>query len=57
MSDVIKSTAKVLVDLHGEGAVAIALERVELSKQSGSQKELDMARMVMAEVEKLVKES
>lgn len=52
MSDQFKAAARELTDRYGDRAVEFAKERVELLKQSGEQTELDMALMVLTELEK-----
>ncbi len=54
MSRQIKLAAQELVDRHGEGALEVARERVELLKRSGEQPDLDLAMLVLTEVERLV---
>ena len=54
MSRQIELAAQELVDRHGEGALEVAKERVELLKRSGKQPDLDLAMLVLTEVEKLV---
>ena len=55
MSGRIELAAQELVDRHGEGALEVAKERVELLKCSGKQPDLDLAMLVLTEVERLVK--
>ncbi len=55
MSGRIELAAQELLDRHGEGALEFAKERVELLKRSGKQPDLDLAMLVLTEVEKLVK--
>ena len=55
MSRQIELAAQELVDRHGVEALNVAMERVELLKRSGKQPELDLAMLVLTEVEKLVK--
>ncbi len=49
----VKLAAQELSDLHGEGALDFALERVRMLKLSGTGSELDMALRLLTEVEKL----
>ncbi len=51
----IELAAQELLDRHGEGALDVAKERVELLKRSGIQPDLDLAMLVLTEVERLVK--
>ena len=51
--DQISSAARELINLHGEGAVEVAAERVELLKRTGDTPDLDAALLVLGEVEKL----
>ena len=55
MSSRIELVAQELVDRHGEGVLEVAKERVELLKRSGKQPDLDLAMLVLTEVERLVK--
>ena len=55
MSGRIELAAQEFVDRHGEGALEVAKERVELLKRSGRQPDLDLAMLVLTEVERLVK--
>jgi len=55
MSGRIELAAQELVDRHGKGALEVAKERVELLKRSGKQPDLDLAMLVLTEVERLVK--
>ena len=55
MSGRIELAAQELLDRHGEGALEFAKERVELLKRSGKQPDLDLAMLVLTEVERLVK--
>lgn len=52
-TDQIELAAQELADLHGEGALDFALERVRLLKLSGDSSELDLALRLLTEVEKL----
>ena len=52
MPDHIEKAAKELIDRYGERSIEIAKERVERLKNSGEQTELDMALMVLSELEK-----
>ncbi len=51
----IKLAAQELVDYHGDAALAIAKERVELLERSGKRSEIDLALLVLTQVERLVK--
>lgn len=51
----IELAAQELADLHGEGALDFALERVRMLKLSGAGPELDMALRLLSEVEKLTR--
>ncbi len=51
----IELAAQELIGRHGEGALEVARERVELLKRSGKQPDLDLAMLVLTEVERLVK--
>ena len=51
----IELAAQELLGRHGEGALEVASERVELLKRSGKQPDLDLAMLVLTEVERLVK--
>ena len=55
MSVRIELAAQKFVDRHGEGTLEVAKERVELLKRSGKQPDLDLAMLVLTEVERLVK--
>ena len=55
MSGQIELAAQELLDRHGEGALGVARERVELLKRSGKQPDLDLAMLVLTAVERLVK--
>ena len=55
MSGRIELAAQELVNRHGEGTLEVAKERVELLKRSGKQPDLDLAMLVLTEVERLVK--
>ena len=55
MSRQIELAAQELVDRHGVEALNVAKERVELLNRSGKQPDLDLAMLVLTEVEKLVK--
>ena len=55
MSRRIGLAAQELVDRHGEGALEFAKERIESLKRSGKQPDLDLAMLVLTEVERLVK--
>ncbi len=55
MSRQIELAAQELLDRHGVEALDIAKERVELRKRSGKQPDLDIAMLVLTEVERLVK--
>ena len=55
MSGRIELASQELVDRHGEGALEVAKERVELLKRSGKQPDLDLAMLVLTEFERLVK--
>ncbi len=55
MSRQIESAAQELVDGQGVEALDVAKERVELLKRSGKQPDLDLAMLVLTEVERLVK--
>ena len=55
MSGRIELAAQELVDRHGEGTLEVAKVRVELLKRSGKQPDLDLAMLVLTEVERLVK--
>ncbi len=55
MSGRIELAAQELLDRHGDGALDFAKERVELLKRSGKQPDLDLAMLVLTEVERLVK--
>ena len=55
MSGQIELAAQELVDRHGVEALDVAKERVELLESSGKQPDLDLAMLVLSEVEKLVK--
>ncbi len=50
----IEVAAQELVDRHGDAALDVAKERVELLKRSGKQPDLDLALLVLTEVERLV---
>ena len=51
----IKQAARELLDRHGVEAMNVAKERVELLERSGNQPDLDLAMLVLTEVERLVK--
>ena len=51
----IKLAAQELVDYHGDAALAVAKERVELLERSGKRSEIDLALLVLTQVERLVK--
>ena len=51
----IELAAQELVDLHGDAALAVAKERVELLERSGERPDIDIAMLVLTEVERLVK--
>ncbi len=51
----IELAAQELIGRHGEGALEVARERVELLKRLGKQPDLDLAMLVLTEVERLVK--
>ena len=55
MSRQIELAAQELLDRHGVATLDVAKERVELLKRSGKQPDLDLAMMVLTEVEKLIK--
>ncbi len=55
MSRQVESAAQELVDRQGVEALDVAKERVELLKRSGKQPDLDLAMLVLTEVERLVK--
>ncbi len=55
MSGRIELAAQELVDRHGVDALNVAKERVELLERSGKQPDLDLAMLVLTEVERLVK--
>ena len=55
MSSQIELAAQELFDRHGVGALDVAKERVELLERSGKQPDLDLALLVLSEVERLVK--
>ena len=55
MSRQIELAAQELLDRHGVGALDVAKERVELLKRSGKQPDLDLAMLVLSEVERLTK--
>ncbi len=55
MSGLIELAAQELVDRHGVEALDVAKERVELLESSGKQPDLDLAMLVLTEVERLVK--
>ena len=55
MSRQIELAAQELFDRHGVGALDVAKERVELLERSGKQPDLDLAMLVLSEVERLVK--
>ena len=54
MSRQIEVAAQELLDRHGDGALEVAKERVELLKPSGKQPDLDLAMLVLSEVERLI---
>ncbi len=54
MSGQIELAAQELLNRHGVGALNVAKERVELLKRSGKQPDLDLAMLVLTEVERLV---
>ena len=51
----IELAAQELVDRHGVAALEIAKERIELLERSGKQPDIDLAMLVLTEVERLVK--
>ncbi len=51
----IELAAQELFDRHGVGALDVAKERVELLERSGKQPDLDLALLVLTEVERLTK--
>ncbi len=55
MSRQIELAAQELIDRHGVAALDVAKERVELLERSGKQPDLDLAMLVLTEVERLVK--
>ena len=55
MSGRIELAAQELVDRHGVEALDVAKERVELLERSGKQPDLDLAMLVLTEVERLLK--
>ena len=54
MSGRIELAAQELVGRHGVEALDVAKERVELLERSGKQPDLDLAMLVLTEVERLV---
>ncbi len=50
----IELAAQELVDRHGVAALEIAKERIELLERSGKQPDIDLAMLVLTQVEKLV---
>ncbi len=50
----IELAAQELVDRHGVAALEIAKERVELLERSGKRPDIDLAMLVLTQVEKLV---
>ena len=55
MSRQIGLAAQELLDRHGVEALDVANERVEVLKRSGKQPDLELAMLVLTEVERLVK--
>ncbi len=51
----IESAARELVERHGVAALEVAKERIELLERSNKQPDLDLAMLVLTEVERLVK--
>jgi len=54
MSGRVELAAQELVDRHGAGSLDVAKERVELLERSGKPPDLDLAMLVLTEVERLV---
>ena len=50
----IKLATQELVDCHGDAALAVAKERVEFLGQSGTQRDIDFAMLMLTQVERLV---
>ena len=50
----VKRAAQELVQRHGDAALAVAKERVELQESTGERSEVDLAMLVLTEVEGLV---
>ncbi len=55
MSGLIELAAQELVDRNGVEALDVAKEHVELLERSGKPSDLDLAMLVLTEVERLVK--
>ena len=55
MSGRIELAAQEIVDRHGVEALDVAKERAELLERSGKQPDLDLAMLVLTEVERRVK--
>lgn len=51
----INLAAQELVDRHGDVALAVAKERVDYLERSGEQREIDLAMLMLSQVEGLVK--
>lgn len=51
----INLAAQELLDRHGDATLAVARQRVEFLEQSGKQREIDVAMLMLTQVEKLVK--
>ena len=51
----IELAAQELFDRHGVGALDVAKERIEILNRSDKQPDLDLAMLVLTEVESLVK--
>ncbi len=51
----INLAARELIDRHGDAALAVAKERVDYLERSGEQREIDLAMLMLTQVEGLVK--
>lgn len=50
----VKRAAHELVERHGDAALVVARERVDLQESTGKRSEVDLAMLVLTEVERLV---
>lgn len=50
----IERAAQELLDRHGDAALAVAKERVEVQERSGNHSDIDLSMLVLSQVERLV---